>query len=81
MTIKLTKREQVQYDQCLGQCSGCMIKADCELQVKLKDLRTVTLIPEGYMWLCPDCQWQNVIYEVTTTVKCFNCNTEFQVKE
>ena len=39
---KLTKKEQQQYDKCLGQCIGCMLKGNCGLQIKIRELRILS---------------------------------------
>ena len=40
--VKLSKTEQQQYDICLGQCTMCLQKVDCELRIKVKELRILT---------------------------------------
>ena len=39
---KLTKIEQQQYDKCLGQCTICLMRPDCLLRIKIKELRILT---------------------------------------
>ena len=75
---KLTKTEQQQYDICLGQCSMCMQKLDCELRIKVKEIKTVDIIASGYEWICPECGADHDEIEWMTIVTCSNCNTEFQ---
>ncbi len=78
---KLTKAEQKIYDRCLGQCTQCfLVKADCKLRIKIKDIKTVNLIARNYGWVCPDCNWCNFICEQIAIVKCCACGAEFQTK-
>lgn len=75
---KLTKKEQQQYDQCLGQCSNCILKRDCELRVKIKGIDCVDIIVSGYEWICPNCEKHNQEIEINTIVTCRECFMAFQ---
>lgn len=39
---KLTKKEQQQYDKCLGQCTQCMLSGNCKLRLKIRELRVLS---------------------------------------
>lgn len=77
---KLTKKEQQQYDKCLGQCTQCLIRLDCKLRIKIKDIQSVDIIVSSYAWTCPECKLYYVIPNWITMVGCRNCGKEFQAK-
>lgn len=39
---KLTKKEQQQYDKCLGQCTQCFFNLGCRLRIKIRGLRVLS---------------------------------------
>jgi len=34
--LGLTEKQAETYEQCLGQCSGCLLHGECEIQKKIK---------------------------------------------
>lgn len=74
---KLTKQEQQQYNKCLGQCTQCMISANCTLRIKIKEIVSVDIIASGYEWTCPECNRLNLEVEITKYVECKDCTRTF----
>lgn len=36
--LKLTKKQAEQYQQCLAQCTKCLLNGECEIQRKVKGI-------------------------------------------
>lgn len=75
---KLTKKEQQQYDQCLGQCTVCMIKPDCKLRLKIREIKLVDVIVNSYEWICPDCEHYQYEDEWKSKYTCLACKKEWE---
>jgi len=41
-------------------------------------METVDIIASGYEWICPECGRFNTEIEITETVICEECGTEFE---
>lgn len=45
-----------------------------------KSKNPVTLIPSGYEWICPACEYYNELTKTRKKVICEDCKAEFEAK-